>query len=115
MPELGFFVYMDIITAQLTENDIELSNFNKFDKYKTISRNGGLKFDFKKPVWINKDKFNTYQIVHVIDNPVLIFEGEFDQTKAKRAFLDYLHAKAVERLKDINNHFDHLNSILNMV
>jgi len=57
---------------------IECFSFQKFDKYVEKSAKGGLKFAFKKPVYIAADRFNTFELCKVIDTYIMVFTKDFN-------------------------------------
>lgn len=69
---------------------VEAWDFAKFDKYLCMSDRGGLKFNFKKPVYIAADKFNTFRLSKVIDTEIMVFTADFDLDLevAKMKFLE---------------------------
>ncbi|MEO6682593.1 MAG: hypothetical protein ABIN48_07180 [Ginsengibacter sp.] len=78
---------------------VELFNQSNLNEFIAISREGGLKLLFKIPVYIHKKHFDTYEVVIVRQNPVMVFTKDFDLDKAFVNFRDFRISQIEEIIK----------------
>lgn len=76
---MGNINEIKIITLKFysDKNFILIEEIKKFDKFKSLSKKGGLKFSFKKPFYISKEKFDSYLIIRFFDYYIMIFTKDF--------------------------------------
>jgi hypothetical protein len=95
---------------------IKIIEFSRFDKYKTMSNKGGIKFNFKKPSYIASSKFDTYEIVEVINYPVMVFSNsDFDRDRVIDCFCKYWESTISLKLENYKIQTDHLNKLLGYI
>jgi len=88
------------ITWKNGKIEVHSWDFAKFDKYLELSSRGGLKFNFKKPVYIAADKFNTFALSKVIDTEIMVFTADFkiDWKVAETKFLEAMQQSFVNSI-----------------
>jgi hypothetical protein len=78
--------------------ELEVINFDKFDHYKQLSNKQGLKYSFKRPFYVAKNKFNTYMPIELMDYMIMVFTLDYDLDNVKKSFIKSLIDKTNDNI-----------------
>jgi hypothetical protein len=80
-----------IYTIAFYENGYpKIRRETRFDKFISISNNNGVKFNFKKPIYIHNREINSYNVISFLDLNISFFNEDFDEQKMIQIFIKHL-------------------------
>lgn len=84
----------------------------KFDKFISISNNNGVKFNFKRPIYIHNREINSYNVISFLDYDVVFFNEDFDEKKMIQIFCKHHIDKLQLKIDQINKELNDLKKII---
>lgn len=103
------FVMMDTHTSNPTARIVRET---KFDKFISISNNNGVKFNFKRPIYIHNREINSYNVISFLDCDLAFFNEDFDEKKMIQIFSKHYIDKLQLEMDEINKRLIDLKKII---